>query len=149
MSINGATQHNKAANELGSTGAAMPRFLFLIGIIVLLFAGGSSCTVSTNADAARAQPAANWCVVQHDSRVQPACYENRISCFMAAFAHASSCTQRPSPGRPSQNAANQHALRVVQLPGHPADASARHHKLTADERDELFRKFQQWRSRHE
>ena len=149
MSINYATRHNNAANELGGTGAAMPRFLLLTGIIILLIAGGSSCTVSINADAARAQPAASWCVIQHDSRDQPACYENLISCVMAALAHASSCTQRPSPGRPSQDAANQRALRVVQLPGHRADASPRHHKLTADERDELFRKFQQWRSTHE
>jgi hypothetical protein len=149
VSINYATRHNNAANELGGTGAAMPRFLLLTGIIILLIAGGSSCTVSINADAARAQPAASWCVIQHDSRDQPACYENLISCVMAALAHASSCTQRPSPGRPSQDAANQRALRVVQLPGHRADASPRHHKLTADERDELFRKFQQWRSTHE
>jgi hypothetical protein len=149
VSINYATRHNNAANELGGTGAAMPRFLLLTGIIILLIAGGSSCTVSINADAARAQPAVSWCVIQHDSRDQPACYENLISCVMAALAHASSCTQRPSPGRPSQDAANQRALRVVQLPGHRADASPRHHKLTVDERDELFRKFQQWRSTHE
>ena len=127
----------------------MPRFLLLTGIIILLIAGGSSCTVSINADAARAPPAVSWCVIQHDSRDQPACYENLISCLMAALAHASSCTQRPSPGRPSQDAANQRALRVVQLPGHRVDVSPRHHKLTVDERDELFRKFQQWRSTHE
>jgi hypothetical protein len=126
----------------------MPRFLLLAGIIILLIAGGTSCTVSTNVDVARAQPAASWCVIQHDSRDQPACYENLISCTMAALAHASSCTQRLSPGRPSQNTAN-HALRVVQLPDHRADASPRHHKLTADQRDELFRKFQQWQSTHE
>jgi hypothetical protein len=148
VSINDATQHNNAANELGRTGGAMPRFLLLIGIIILLIAGGSSWTVS-NADAGRAQPAASWCVIPHDIRDQPACYENLISCAMAALAHASSCTRRPSQGRPSQVAANQHALRVVQLPGHRADASPRHHKLTADEHDELFRKFQQWRSTHE
>jgi hypothetical protein len=127
----------------------MPRFLLLISIIILLIAGGSGCTVSTNVNAARGQPAANWCVIQRESRDQPACYETLISCTMAALTHASSCTQRPSPGRPSQVAANQRALRVVQLPGHRADASPRHHKLTADERDELFRKFQQWQSTHE
>jgi hypothetical protein len=124
----------------------MPRFLLLASIIILLIAGGTS--LSTNADAASAQPAASWCVIQHDSRDQPACYENLISCAMAALGHASSCTQRLSPGRPSQNAAN-HTLRVVQLPEHRADASPRHHKLTSDQRDELFRKFQQWQSTHE
>ena len=149
MSINYATRHNNPRTNWAARGAAMPRFLLLTGIIILLIAGGSSCTVSINADAARAQPAASWCVIQHDSRDQPACYENLISCVMAALAHASSCTQRPSPGRPSQDATNQRAFRVVQLPGHRADASPRHHKLTADERDELFRKFQQWRSTHE
>jgi hypothetical protein len=127
----------------------MQRFLLLTILLFLLIAGGSSCTVSINADAGRAQPAASWCVIQHDSRDQPACYGNLISCTMAALAHVSSCTRRPSAGRPSQDAANQRALRVVQLPGHRADASPRHHKLTADERDELFRKFQQWRSTHE
>jgi hypothetical protein len=126
----------------------MPRFLLLTGFIILLIAGGSSCTVSIT-DAARAQPAASWCVIHHDSRDQAACYENLITCEMVALAHASSCTQRPSPGPPSQGAANQRALRVVQLPGRRADASPRHHKLTVDERDELFRKFQQWRSTHE
>jgi hypothetical protein len=51
--------------------------------------------------------------------------------------------------RPSRDAANQRARRVVQLPGRRADASRHHQKLTADERDELFRKFQRWRSTHE
>jgi hypothetical protein len=122
----------------------MPRFLILTSIIILLIAGNSSCTVSSNADSGIAQPAASWCVIQHDSRDQPACYANLISCEMVALVHVSSCTQRLSPGPPSQR-----ALRVVQLPGHRADASPRHHKLTAEERDELFRKFQQWRSTHE
>jgi hypothetical protein len=121
----------------------MPRFVFLTGVIILLIAGGGGCTI--NADAARAQ-AVSWCVIQHDSRVQPACYENLITCEMVALGHASSCTQRPSLG-PRQVAANKRAHRAVQLTGHGADAS--HHKLTAEERDELYRKFQQWRSTHE
>ena len=115
-----------------------------------LFLVLSAAPAGINAAAAKAlEPTASWCVIQRDSRDQPACYENLISCVMAALAHASSCTQQPSPGPPSQDAANQRAPRVVQLPGHRADASPRHHKLTADERDELFRKFQQWRSTHE
>jgi hypothetical protein len=126
----------------------MPRFLLLTGIIILLIAGGGSCTLSINADSATAR-AVSWCVIQHDSRDPPACYENLITCEMVALAHASSCTQRPRPGLPSQVAANQRAHRAVQLPGHGADASPRHHKLTAEERDELYRKFQQWRSTHE
>ena len=133
--------------NLAARGAATPRFLLLTGIIILLIASGSSCTVS-NVDATRAEPAASWCVIQHESRDQPVCYENLISCVTVALAQASSCTQRLSPVRPSQNAANQHALRVVQL-RHPVDASPHHHKLTAGERDELFRKFQQWQSTHE
>ena len=127
----------------------MLRFLLLTSIIILLVAGCGSRTVSINADAGRAQPVASWCVIQHDSRDQPACYGNLVGCEMVALAHVSSCTQRLSAGRPSQDAANQRALRVVQLPEHRADASPRHRKLTADERDELFRKFQQWRSTHE
>jgi len=101
-----------------------------------------------NAETAGAlEPAASWCVIQHNSRDQPACYENLISCVMAALAHASSCTQRPSPVTPSRHAANQRAPRLSQLLGHRADASLRHHKLTAEERDELFREFQQWKDR--
>ena len=125
----------------------MPRFLLLTGIIVLLIADHGAAAAGSNADAARAlEPAASWCVIRHDSRDQPACYENLISCLMAALAHDSSCTQqRTSPGPLSQGAANQRALRVVRLPGHRADASPRQHKLTAEEREELFRKFQQWR----
>jgi hypothetical protein len=100
-----------------------------------------------NADAARAlEPAASWCVIRHDSADQPACYENLLSCVMAALAHASSCTQLRSPGPPSQNA-KQRTTRVGQLPEHRAHASPRHHKLTAEERDELFREFQQWKER--
>jgi hypothetical protein len=149
-SINCATAPNTITPRTNwQHGAAMPRFLLLTGVIILPIAGGSGCTMSTNVDAARAQPAASWCVTQHDRRDQPACYENMMSCTMAALTHASSCTRQPSPGRPSQVAANQHALRVVQSPVHRADASPRHHKLTADERDELFRKFQQWQSTHE
>ena len=122
----------------------MPRFLLLTGIIILLIADhGAAAAGINNTYAARApEPAASWCVIQHDSRDQPACYENLIICVMAALAQASSCTQRPTP---SQDAANQRALRVV-LPRHGA---ARHHKLTAEERDDLFREFQLWRSTHE
>jgi hypothetical protein len=127
----------------------MPRFLLLTGIIILLIADNRAAAAGMNADAARAlKPAASWCVIQHDSRDRSACYENLVRCLMAAFAHASACTQRPSSG-PNQDAANQRALRVVQLPGHRADASPRHHKLTAEERNELFREFQEWKETHE
>jgi hypothetical protein len=136
----------------------MPRFLLLTGIIILLTNHGAAAAGS-NADAARAlEPAASWCVIQHDSRDQSACYEYLISCVMAALVDASSCTQRPSSDPPNQNAANQRALRVAHRPdvspryhklrvAHRPDASPRHHKLTADERDDLFREFQQWRER--
>ena len=111
----------------------MPRFLLLTGIIVLLIADHGAAAAGSNADAARPlEPAASWCVIRHDSRDQPACYENLISCLMAALAHASSCTQqRTSPGPLSQGAANQRALRVVRLPGHRADASPRQHKFNS------------------
>jgi len=100
-----------------------------------------------HADAAGAlKPTASWCVIQHDgSRDQPACYENRITCVIVALAHASSCKQRPSLVAPRERAS-----RVVQLP-RQAQVSPRHHRLTAGERDELFREFEQWkeRSKHE
>jgi hypothetical protein len=136
--------------QLGSTGAAMPRFIFLTGIIILLIADRGVAAAGTNTDATRAlETAPSWCVIQHDSSDQPECYEYLISCVMAALVDASSCTQQPSSGPPNQDAANQRTFRVVHSRGHRAHASLRHHKLTADERDELFRKFQQWRSTHE
>jgi hypothetical protein len=102
-----------------------------------------------HADAARAlEPTASWCVIQHDgSRDQPACYENLITCEIVALAHVSSCTQRPSLIAPREGAANQRAFSVVQLPRRRAHASPRYHKFTAEERDELFREFQQWKER--
>jgi len=99
-----------------------------------------------NADAARAlEPTVRWCVIQHESRDQPACYENLMTCVMAALAHASSCAQRPVAS--GEDAANQRASTVVRLPRRQAHASPRHHKLTAEERDQLFREFQQWKER--
>ena len=117
-----------------------------------LFLVLSAAPAGINAAAAKAlEPTASWCVIQRDSRDQPACYENLISCVMAALTQASSCAQRPSLGPPSKHAANQRASGVVQLPGHRAHASPRHRKLTAEERDKLFREFQQWKehSTHE
>jgi hypothetical protein len=125
----------------------MPRFLLQTGIIILLIADHGAVAAGINADAAKAlEPVASWCVIRHDSRDQPACYENLMSCVVTALAHASTCTQQPSPSPPSQHA-KQRALRVVQLPGRRAYASPRYHKLTAEERDELFREFQQWQER--
>jgi hypothetical protein len=102
-----------------------------------------------HADAARAlEPTPSWCVIQHDgSRDQPACYDNLITCEMFALAHASSCTQRPNLVAPREDSANQRASRVVQLPRPRAHVSPRYHKFTAEEREELFREFQQWKER--
>jgi hypothetical protein len=103
-----------------------------------------------HADAARAlEPTASWCVIQHD-RHQPECYENLATCLMVALGHASSCTQRSSLAAPREDAANQRGPRVVPLARRRAHVSPGHHKLTVEERDELFREFQQWeRSPHE
>jgi hypothetical protein len=102
-----------------------------------------------HADTARAlEPTASWCVIQHDgSRDQPECYGNLISCLVVALAHASLCTQRLSLVPPREDATNQRSFRVVQLPRRRAHVAPRHDKLTVEERDELFRKFQQWRER--
>jgi hypothetical protein len=105
-----------------------------------------------HADAARAlEPTASWCVIQHDgSRDQPACYENLITCEMFALTRVSSCTQRLSLVAP-RDATNQRASRVVQVSRRRAHVSPRPHKVTAEERDELFREFEQWKeqSTHE
>jgi len=125
----------------------MPRFLLLTGIIVLLIADHGAAAAGSNADAARAlEPAASWCVIRHDSHDQPACYENLISCLMAALAHASSCTQqRTSPFRLAKaRRTNAHS----ESSGCRGTARMLHRastNLTAEEREELFRKFQQWR----
>jgi hypothetical protein len=112
-----------------------------------LFLALGAAAAGMNADAVRALDAGvHWCVVQRDgSSDQPACYENLITCVMAAFANASTCTQRSAA--PSEDAVNRRAPAIVPLPRSRAHASSRHHKLTAAERDELFREFQQWKER--
>jgi hypothetical protein len=144
--INYAKKQNNPATN--STGAAMSRFLLLTGVIISLIADLGAAAAGIDTYAAKApEPVASWCVIRHDSRDQPACYENLVSCVLVALAHASTRTQLPSlGGSPSQDA-KQRTLRVVQLPGHRAYASPRHHKLTTEERDELFREFQQWKER--
>jgi hypothetical protein len=108
----------------------------------------TAAAAGIHADAARAlEPTASWCVIQHNGRDQPACYEYLVTCLMVAVAHASSCTQRPSLIAPREGAPNQRAAGIVQLPRRQAHVSPRHHKLTAEERDELFREFQQWKER--
>jgi hypothetical protein len=95
-----------------------------------------------DAGAVAPAPSAQWCVVQRDgSSDQPACYENLLTCVMAALAHASSCAQRPSP-----DAMTQRAPKVAPVPRHRAHASS-HHKFSLTERDELYREFQKWKER--
>ena len=109
---------------------------------------GSDAARALDARAVAPAPSAHWCVFRRDgSSDQPACYENLMTCVMAALAHASWCTQLSSPVTPSENAVNRRAPAVAPLSRRRAHASSRHHKLTAAERDELFREFQQWKER--
>lgn len=87
-------------------------------------------------------PSTQWCLVQRGSD-QPACYENLITCVMAALAHAGSCSQRPSVP-PSQAATTQRAPAIA--PRHRTHTSSPH-KFGAAERDELFHEFQKWQAR--
>ncbi len=100
-----------------------------------------------DASAVAQAPATQWCLVQRDGKSdQPACYENLITCVMAALAHADSCSQRPGPISPSQDATTRRAPAVAAGPRRRAHASS-HHKFSAAERDELFREFQKWQAR--
>jgi len=83
-------------------------------------------------------PPTYWCVLARDAGGQPACYESLAACLVAAFSHASACTQVPRP-----------VAAVARLAPARGHTSPPHHKLTATERDELFREFQQWQSTHE
>jgi branched-chain amino acid transport system substrate-binding protein len=61
---------------------------------------------------------APWCVVQHDGGSdQPGCYENYITCVMAAFTHGGSCTKRSSLVASGEEAVDKRAPAVrVPLP---------------------------------
>jgi hypothetical protein len=59
-------------------------------------------------------PSTQWCLVQRGSD-QPACYENLITCVMAALAHTGSCSQRPSVP-PSKAATTQRAPAIAAAP---------------------------------
>jgi hypothetical protein len=87
--------------------------------------------------------APQWCLFQRGSN-QPTCYENLITCIMAALAHTGSCSQRPSVP-PSKAATTQRAPAIAPVSRHRTHASSPH-KFSAAERDELFREFQKWQA---
>jgi hypothetical protein len=110
---------------------------------------------ATHSDAARAldagavapAPSTQWCVVQRDGNSdQPACYENLVTCVMAALAHAGWCTQQP-PVLANVDAKNRRAPAVAPVPRRRTHASPGHHKLTAAERDKLYHEFEKWKER--
>jgi hypothetical protein len=87
--------------------------------------------------------APQWYLFQRGSN-QPTCYENLITCIMAALAHTGSCSQRPSVP-PSKAATTQRAPAIAPVSRHRTHASSPH-KFSAAERDELFREFQKWQA---
>ncbi len=111
-----------------------------------LAAGGTPNDASAlDAGAVAQAPSAQWCLVQHDGKSdQPACYENLITCVMAAFANASACTQQSAA--PSEDAVNRRAPAVAPAPRRRTHASSTH-KFSAAERHELYREFQKWQAR--
>jgi hypothetical protein len=120
-----------------------------------LFMALGLAVAGTHSDAARTldagvapAPPTQWCVVQRDGNSdQPACYENLITCVMAALAHAGWCTQRAGPVPPSEEATTRRTPAVASVPRRRMHASPGHHKFTATERDELYREFQKWKER--
>ena len=73
--------------------------------------------------------------------------ETNVTCLMVALAQASSYTQWQTLAARREGAPNQRRSRIAQLASRPAHVSPPHHKLTAEERDELFHEFQQWKER--
>ena len=71
---------------------------------------------------------------------QPVCYENLITCVMAALTHASWCTWRPQLTA-SVDAMNRRAA-VAPVSRRRTHAALGQHKFSAAERDELYREFQ-------
>jgi hypothetical protein len=93
-------------------------------------------------------PSLQWCLLQSDgSGDHPACYENMLACVLAAFAHATSCIQRPNPIAPAAEALTPRAPAPVRPARRQARNSPHQHKFTAAERNELYRKFQEWQER--
>jgi hypothetical protein len=123
--------------------------------IAVVVALGAALVESDKAEALDAgevapAPSLQWCLLQSDgSGDHPACYENMLACVLAAFARATSCTQRPDPIAPEALTAR--ALAPVRPARRQARNSPHQHKFTAAERNELYRKFQEWqeRSTHE
>ncbi len=108
----------------------------------------------THSDAARARdagavapaPSTQWCLGQRDGNSdQPACYENLITCVMAALTHAGWCTQRPQVTA-NVDAMNRRAA-VAPVSRRRTHASPGHHNFSTAEGDELFREFQKWKER--
>jgi hypothetical protein len=125
--------------------------------IAVVVALGAALFESDNAEAldvgeVAPAPSLQWCLLQRDgSSDHPACYENMLACVLAAFAHATSCTQRPNPIAPATEALTPRAAAPVRPARRQARNSPHQHKFTAAERNELYRKFQEWqeRSTHE
>lgn len=90
-------------------------------------------------------PSAQWCLDQRNGNSdQSACYENLITCVVAALAHASWCTHRVPE---NVVAMNRHAPSVASVARHRTHASLDQHKFTAAERDDLYQAFEKWKER--
>jgi L-lactate utilization protein LutB len=86
--------------------------------------------------------AAQWCVIKHDGGSnQLKCYDNPITCVMAAIADASSCTQQS----PTEMAVGSGASSAIPLPLPRPRVLSRDRTLTAAQRDQLFRDFVRWK----
>jgi hypothetical protein len=94
--------------------------------------------------------ASQGCLSQPDgSSDHPACYESMLACVLAAFAHASSCTQRPNPIPSTGETLTRRTSAPLRPARRRAHSSSQQHQLSRAERNELW--FQEWqeRSTHE
>ena len=118
-----------------------------LSLVLTLAAAGiySDAASALDAIVVTPTPSAKWCLEQRDGNSDRlACHENLITCVVAAFTHASWCTQRVPA---TLGAMNRHAPSVTPVPRRRTRAASTQHKLTAAERDDLYHAFEKWNER--
>jgi hypothetical protein len=140
----------RAQEETRSLVGAWRRIAVVVALGAALFESDNAQALDVGEIAPA--PSLQWCLLQRDgSSDHPACYENMLACVLAAFAHATSCTQRPNLIAAATEPLTPRAAAPVRPARRQARNSPLQHKFTAAERNELYRKFQEWqeRSTHE
>jgi hypothetical protein len=128
---------------------AWPRILLVLAFLAAL--GGELNKAAARDVDEVAAPSSQWCFSPPESGDHPICYGNMFACVVAAFAHAASCTERAAPTASTEEASTPPASAPVHAGRRRAQSAPHQHKFTAAERNELYRKFQEWQepSAHE